>query len=143
MANTIALDSTALPGAEVAKLIAFLLNEVNAGSNLPSKASLITPPVVFPLGPVFKYCATANPDANPVTLGWGIAILLRDIYFLLGLPVGLRRRAVDLFAERRLREAWYDFFEISFPSRKYMVRPFFPLRVYKPTGIIIKATSVI
>ena len=46
------------------------------------------------------------------------------------------------FRERPL-ESVYDFLEMSLPSLKYIVRPFFPLRVYRPTGIIVKASSII
>ena len=45
VAKTIAEDRTALPPGEVAKSTAFLDNELNALFKLPSRVSLITPPV--------------------------------------------------------------------------------------------------
>ena len=89
VANTIAEVRTVLPAEEVARLTAFLLNSWNAGSKLPFKVSAITPPDDLPLAeaPLFRYCATAKPDAIPVMEGCGIVILLRAIFFLLGLPV--------------------------------------------------------
>ena len=107
VANTIAEDRTALPGAEVARLTAFLLNSENAGSKLPFKVSAITPPVALPVeAPWFRYCATLRPAAIPVIDGCGIAILLRAIFFLL-LPVALRavlRRIPFLVDRLRLRD---------------------------------------
>ena len=106
MASTIEVDNTFFPASDIARLIAFLDNEVKAELKSPLVACAITPDLPLAVAEL-RYWAMLRPAAIPVTLGCGIAgrlrlyVLLRAIVFL-----GFERLGDDLVELRRDTDAW-------------------------------------
>jgi len=125
------------PWSELIRLTALPAKVVTALSTCPSVISFSTPSTaerpLLPAFPAFRYVAIANPLAIPVTLGWGIVILLAIFLF----PT-LALRADERFLEPFERDlaAIYFAFEISLLSLKYIIRPFFALLARNTISVV-------